>query len=199
LSRNPEDEDAFKDHLSQKLRIEEARVRRRKEMERRRALSLNKTKKPVQNPSDFRLDPDTFRLMTGKNWKKKIHLQVDAAENEFVDMTYKHEEYRETLRQKEMKSNLKDIELASEFENNRNLEVAVSNILGADNVEHLINILKSGESKFNINETSIGDTLIDGNAEKILNTCELTQSYMRTLIDLIPNLNKKMKDAHLMI
>jgi hypothetical protein len=36
--------------------------------------------------------------MTGKNWKKKIHLQVDSKENQFVDMTYKHEEYQENLR-----------------------------------------------------------------------------------------------------
>jgi hypothetical protein len=41
--------------------VEEARFRRRKEMEKRRAMSLNRTKRTLPNPSDFKLDPETFR------------------------------------------------------------------------------------------------------------------------------------------
>lgn len=198
-NRDEDNDSVWKEHISQKLRIEEARLRRRKEMDKRRTLSLNRTKRPMKNPGDFKLDPETFRLMTGKNWKKKIHLQVDAAENEFVDMTYRHEEYRENLIQKEMNSKLGNHEMASKLEDHKNLEVAISNILGHESVEHLINILKSGDSKFKINEISVGDTLIDNNAQKVLDTVELTASYMRSLIDEIPSLNKKMKDAHIMI
>lgn len=162
-------------------------------------MSLNRTKKALPNSSDFKLDPETFKQMTGKNWKKKIHLQVDAAENEFVDMTYKHEEYQETLRQQEIQSNVKNEQIAQEVRTDKNMEVAVSNILGQENIEHLIEILKTGEQTFSYHETSVGDTLIHDHKKKILKTADLTQSYMRQLVESIPNLNHKMKEAHMMI
>ena len=58
--------------------------------------------------------------------------------------------------------------MASQFKDDKNMEVAVSNILGHENVEHLIQILNTEGMNFSINEHSVGDTLIEKHTNKIM-------------------------------
>jgi hypothetical protein len=77
--------------------------------------------------------------------------------------------------------------------------MAVSNILGQGNVEHLLSILKTGSQTLSIKETSSGDSIVAQQKDTVMKTIDLSQSYMRLLIEQIPSMNHKTKEAHLTI
>jgi len=44
------------------------------------------------------LNPETFQMMTGRAWKKKVDLMVDSKDKEFVDVTQDPFETLRTVR-----------------------------------------------------------------------------------------------------
>jgi hypothetical protein len=78
-------------------------------------------------------------------------------------------------------------EVVESLASDKHIEIAVHEILGQDNVERLIHTLNIGLLDSTPSDLLLGDTMIKQHKENFDKIGDLTQSYIRQLMDKIPS------------
>ena len=114
-------------------------------------------------------------------------------------MSYRHEELRRKSNLDDYALEYSDNQIVGSLKRDMDLHNEVINIFGQNNLDQLINVLNFGNENFDIQQTSVGDTLIDEQIKKVQMVQDLAKKYMQSLAEGIPNPKQSIRQAHQMI